>query len=523
MLNVLEITGAQFLGSARSSEGGEHFSALNPSTGDRLSPNFAYATAAEVDRACQLAAEAAAPFAALSPSVRADFLEAVAAEIEAIGDPLLERASAETALAIPRLTGERARTCGQLRMFAALVREGSWVDARVDHAQPDRKPLPKVDLRRMLRPIGPVAVFGASNFPLAFSVAGGDTASAWAAGCPVVVKAHMAHPGTSELVADAIARVVQRMGLPEGVFSMVHGANEVGGHLVKHPAIRAVGFTGSLAGGRALFDLANARPTPIPVFAEMGSVNPIFVLPGALRSGADWATAYAESLSLGLGQFCTNPGVVVGLSSVEFEAFLTKASDVLRGVPAGDMLTSGIADHYRKGTGALAEHRQVKTVVCPSNTPGNAVLPALFRTTAREFLADPTLRGEVFGPAGIAVVADSEEEMLEVARQIEGQLTASVLVGDDDASALLAILADRAGRLIYNGFPTGVEVCPSMQHGGPYPASTDSRFTSVGTAGIFRWARPVSYQNTPEALLPEELKESNPLGIRRIVDGVSVG
>jgi alpha-ketoglutaric semialdehyde dehydrogenase len=521
----LELHGLNIIGITASAQGTETFHAINPATGSALETPFHIATEAEVDRAVELAAQAFPLYRGLSGEARAAFLERIAEEIVELGEALLELAHRETALPLPRLTGERGRTVGQLRMFASLLREGSWVEARIDHAMPDRQPLPRPDLRRMLLPLGPVAVFGASNFPFAFSVAGGDTASALAAGCPVVVKAHPAHPGTSELVARAIERAALVTGMPEGVFSMVHGMKETGLALVRHSKLEAVGFTGSLGAGRALFDAAAARPRPIPVYAEMGSVNPVFVLPGALQErGEKIAEGLAQSVTLGVGQFCTNPGVVVGLESDSLNTFLLSTAERLSAIAPGTMLHPSIQKAFVTGTERLKSisgvwaKSQPQTVADMTLTQVNA---ALFSTDAVHFLRQHDLREEVFGPASLVVICGNPEEMESVAEGLEGQLTATVHANADDVKryrGLISILETKVGRLLFNSFPTGVEVSAAMQHGGPYPATSDSRTTSVGTAAILRFVRPLCYQDCPQELLPAELQEENPLRILRLVD-----
>ena len=467
-------------------------------------PATATATPEEIRRASSAAARAFPAYAKTPREARAGFLDRIAQEIEALGDALLERASVESALPPARLAGERGRTCAQLRMFATLLR-GDPLGVRIETADPSRTPLPKPDLRRTLVPLGPVAVFGASNFPLAFSVAGGDAASALAAGCPVVVKAHPSHPGTSELVAGAVLRAAEATGMPKGVFGMLHGGVEVGGALVRDERIAAVGFTGSQRAGRALFDLAAARPRPIPVYAEMGSVNPVFLMPGALAErGADIAAGYAASLTLGVGQFCTNPGVVVGPLGADFDAFLAEVARRLSETSEGTMLDDGIRARYAEGVGRLVAHGALASCF-----HGEGARPGLFATTAAEFLAHRELHEETFGPAAVAVRCASDEEAVGVAEALEGQLTATVHFAERDAEAvrgLLPALVRMAGRIVANGFPTGVEVNSAMQHGGPYPATTDSRSTSVGTAAIERFLRPVAFQDFPPDLLPEELR-----------------
>ncbi len=443
-----------------------------------------------------------------------------------LGDRLLERAASETGLPAARLESERARTVSQVLLFAQVIEEGSWVEARIDRAVPDRKP-PRPDIRRMLVPLGPVAVFGASNFPLAFSVAGGDTISAFAAGCPVVVKAHPAHPGTSDLVAGAVRTAARETRMPEGVFGMVHGHSpEVGITLVTHPAIRAVGFTGSLVAGRTLFDAAALRPDPIPVYAEMGSSNPVFVLPGAISERAPAiASGLAASVTLGAGQFCTNPGLVFVIDSPAASAFLKAAGDALAATAPGTMAHSGVKAAYDRSLGEAARIGGVALAARASGEgphPDTEATAALLVTDAATWTGNARLSDEIYGPATLAVRCTSRPEMLQLARALRGHLTATIHASEKDLSEfsdLVAILRRKAGRLVFNGFPTGVEVCPAMHHGGPYPATTDSRATSVGTAAIQRFARPVCYQDFPQAALPDELRDANPGGIWRLVDG----
>lgn len=518
---TLGLTGANLIGGQWVPSDGVAIEVASRFDGTPLAPPFHSASLDDVAAATKAAASAFSAYAAKPAEERAAFLDAIASHIEGLGAPLLERAHLESGLPMPRLTGERGRTCGQLRMFAQLVREGSWVDARIDHADPTRTP-PRPDIRRMLVALGPVAVFGASNFPLAFSTAGGDTASALASGCPVVFKAHPAHPGTCEYVAQAIAAAAEETGMPAGVFSLVHGGVEVGQALVKDDLIEAVAFTGSQGAGRALFDLAAARPRPIPVFAEMGSVNPVFILSGALAERGDAiAKGYAESLTLGVGQFCTNPGVLVGLGGEAFEKLLGGVGSHLREVAPGVMLTDAICEKFAAGRDEWADHAGLRAIYSGQPVEGRAT-PALFATTGKDFLAHRELAEEVFGPGAIAIACDSQAEILEVAKALRGQLTATIQMSAEDqdvAAELLPVLTQIAGRVLFNGYPTGVEVCPSMQHGGPYPSTTDSRSTSVGTAAIFRFARPVAFQSVPEAMLPVELQEANPRSIRRLVDG----
>jgi NADP-dependent aldehyde dehydrogenase len=479
----------------------------SPATGDALT--FSVGTPAHVDAAC-VAAEAAFPaYAATSREQRATFLERIATEIDARGAEITAIGTSETGLPTARLEGERGRTTGQLRLFASHIREKAHLDLRVDAALPDRKPLPRPEIRLIQRPVGPVAVFGASNFPLAFSVAGGDTASALAAGCPVVVKGHSAHPGTGEIVAQAIAAAITACNMPAGVFSLVQGGKrDVGESLVKHPLIKAVGFTGSLAGGRALFDLCAQRPEPIPFFGELGSVNPMFLLPHAVaHRGAQIAAGWAGSLTMGAGQFCTNPGIAVLIDGPQAQAFIDAAKSAVAPIGAQTMLTDGIAAAYRAGRdriAATAGVQQVLTSVCDMRQ----ATPYLFEVSGADWLANHALGEEVFGPLGLIVRARDAAEMLAIAQSLQGQLTCTLHVDADDyptAQTLLPVLKRKAGRVLANGFPTGVEVSEAMVHGGPYPASTNFGATSVGTLSIRRWLRPVSYQNMPEALLPADM------------------
>lgn len=470
---------------------------------------FSVGTPDLVEAACSASEAAFETYARTSADARAQFLNTIADEIEARADEITETGSRETGLPKARLQGERGRTTGQLRLFAEHILQGDYLDRRHDPALPERQPLPRPDLRMIQRPIGPVAVFGASNFPLAFSVAGGDTASALAAGCPVVVKGHSAHPGTSEIVARAIEAATLACDMPSGVFSLIQGGRrDVGTALVTHPLIRAVGFTGSLAGGRALFDLCAARPDPIPFFGELGSVNPVFVLPDALSArGAGIAQGWAASLTMGAGQFCTNPGVVILPAGSDADAFAERAAGALSRTPAQMMLTDGIAEAYRSGCAKMGQGDDVQGLLVSSRQSREAA-PSLYRTTGATFLANPDLHHEVFGPLGLIVEVDGAQQMQKIAAQLEGQLTCTLQMDDTDAEAALAllpILERKAGRIVFNGFPTGVEVCDAMVHGGPYPASTNFGHTSVGTLSIRRWLRPVCYQDVPEALMPEVL------------------
>ncbi|MGM0823271.1 MAG: aldehyde dehydrogenase (NADP(+)) [Pseudomonadota bacterium] len=498
--------------------------AVDPSTGARLDPVYHGLNQADVAQACALAEAAFDTYRETSLEARATFLETIASEIEATGSELVERAMAETGLPQARIEGERGRTCGQLRLFASVVRAGEWLDVRVDPAMPDRQPMPRADLRQRHIGLGPVAVFGASNFPLAFSVAGGDTASALAAGCPVVVKGHSAHPGTSELVGRAIQKAVKACQLPEGVFSLLFGAgNEIGQALVADPRIQAVGFTGSRSGGMALMQTAQSRPQPIPVYAEMSSINPVFLLPEALEArGKDLGEAFVGSLNMGAGQFCTNPGLVIGVKGASLTAFLDAARTAVEQSGAQTMLTPGIHRAYQAGVSALSESGSVREVARGQTGGDYQCQTGLFAASGRDFLASEALQAEVFGAASLVIECDDAEEMKQVAEQLEGQLTVTLQMDDGDveqAKALLPTLERRAGRILANGWPTGVEVCHAMVHGGPYPATSDSRTTSVGSAAIKRFLRPVCYQSLPAALLPEALQESNPLKVSRLMDG----
>jgi len=506
---------------------GPAFAGVDPATGERLEPLFHSASTEEVELAANLADEAFTVYSRLSGQERGRFLRHIAAGIEAIVPELVERAHRESALPKPRLQGEAARTMNQLKMFAQVVEEGSWSMARIDPALPDRKPLPRADIRSVLRPLGPVVVFGASNFPLAFSAAGGDTASALASGNPVIVKAHSAHPGTSELVGQVICQSVKECGLPPGTFAMVFGSGaSVGGALVKHPKVKAVGFTGSLPGGKALMDLAAARPEPIPCFMEMSSVNPLFVLPEALASrGAAIAAGLFGSFTMGVGQFCTKPGLVFLPKNAEADVLVAELVALVNKGSASPMLTEGICKSYRSGVSGRHGHELVE--VLAKGGAGQAettvhVYPALFQVNGSDLLHDEELAKEIFGPATLVVRYSDREELIALTKALEGQLTATLQGSDADIAAnadLIAILERKAGRLLVNGFPTGVEVCHAMVHGGPYPATSDSRHTSVGSQAIFRFARPVCYQDFPQAALPEELKDGNPLGILRLING----
>jgi len=479
-----------------------------PATGDAF--EFSAGSPAIVADACAAAHAVFTGFAATSREQRARLLEAIADEIDTRGDRITEIGSAETGLPAARLQGERGRTTGQLRLFATHIRAGDYLDRRHDAALPDRQPLARPDLRMMQRPIGPVAVFGASNFPLAFSVAGGDTAAALAAGCPVVVKGHGAHPGTGEIVGDAIVAALAKLGMDAGIFSLVQGGNRsVGEALVTDTRIKAVGFTGSLGGGRALYNLCASRSEPIPFFGELGSVNPMFVLPQAASArGQDIGAGWAGSLTMGAGQFCTNPGIAIVIDGADADAFVQAAKQGLESVSAQVMLTDGMADAYRDGARRVSEGAGVKALLTTA-CEGRSAAPYLFEVSAGDWLDNEELSEEVFGPLGIVIRVKDAAQMKEVAESFKGQLTATLQIDDGDielAQDLLPVLERMAGRVMANGFPTGVEVCDAMVHGGPYPASTNFGATSVGTLSIRRFLRPVCYQNLPDALLPADLR-----------------
>jgi alpha-ketoglutaric semialdehyde dehydrogenase len=471
--------------------------------------DFAMGTVDLVNRAAETAEAAFWSYGNSSRETRAAFLDRIADEIEARAEAITEIGTQETGLPAARLQGERGRTTGQLRLFAAHIRKGDYLDRRHDAALPDRQPLPRPEIRLMQRPIGPVAVFGASNFPLAFSTAGGDTASALAAGCPVVVKGHSAHPGTAEIVAEAVAAAIDACGIHPGTFSLIQGGRrDVGSALVQHPLIMAVGFTGSLAGGRALFDLCAARPEPIPFFGELGSVNPMFLLPAAMANrGEAIAKGWSASLTMGAGQFCTNPGIAVVMQD-QAESLAQATQAALAAVGAQIMLTEGIAAAYMQGRDRIAGANGVQgllTQLCDRRQ----AMPQLFSVRGADWLADRHLAEEVFGPLGLIVAASHPEEMLAIARKLQGQLTCTLHLDEADtdlARRLMPILERKAGRVLANGYPTGVEVCDAMVHGGPYPASTNFGATSVGTMAIRRFLRPVSYQNLPQALLPDDMR-----------------
>jgi 2,5-dioxopentanoate dehydrogenase len=526
LASMARLSGRSLIGFREGAGTGTPHYATDPTTGQPLQPGFIPATGEEVELAVGLAAQAFDTYGHISGRDRGGFLRAAAAKIESIADDVIARARQESALPQGRLEAETARTCGQLRLFAQVAEEGSWVHARIDFADPGRKPAPKPDIRSLLRPLGPVVVFGASNFPLAFSVAGGDTASALAAGNTVIVKAHPAHPGTSELVGRALQESVRECGLPEGVFSLLFDSGlQIGTALVKHPLVKAGGFTGSRVAGRALMDLAASRPVPIPFYAEMSSTNPVFVLPGALRERAgSIAAGLHTSFTLGAGQFCTKPGMVFLPAGSDAESFIETLRQLVTGSAPFHLLTGTIHACYRSAIAQRKAEGTVKLMAEGSQASPDAGFAAgsvLFETDAASFLGS-SLDGEIFGPTTLLVRHSSRDQVLAIARSLEGHLTATIHGTEDDLrdfADLIAILETKVGRLIFNGFPTGVEVTHAMVHGGPYPSTSDGRSTSVGTQAIFRFSRLVCYQGFPDRALPHELKDENPLAIWRMVNG----
>lgn len=506
------LSGELFIGTQRQRGGAHAFKAFDPTLNQALVPDFYEADEEQIDTACRLAAAAFIPYSQRDLAVRARFLRQIGENIAALGDELIERAMQETALPRARIEGERGRTIGQLNLFADVVEQGAFQGVILEPALPDRQPLPRPDLRQRQVALGPVAVFGASNFPLAFSVAGGDTASALAAGCPVVVKAHPAHPGTSELVARAISQAVLQSELPAGVFSLLHGTSvQSGSALVQHPAICAVGFTGSRQGGLALLQQAQQRPRPVPLYAEMSSINPMLLLPGALQQRAEkLAQGFIDSMTLGCGQFCTNPGVVLACEGEDFDRFVQHASNALRLKPSATMLTPAIADACEQQTAALSALAGVERLATGQEKQGpNQGQPHLFTASARDFIQEPRMQNEVFGPVSLLVRCADQEEMFAALQALQGQLTITLHLEQQDqrlAASLLPLLEQRAGRILANGFPTGVDVGYAMVHGGPFPATSDSRTTSVGATAIQRFLRPVCYQDLPNALLPQSVQ-----------------
>lgn len=519
------ISGKNHIGNKRSAAGNKRYKTFNPRLNIENEGIFIEATGKEIDEAIALASEAFRIFGEMPGAGKARFLDAIADEIIALDNDLIKMYCAETGLPEGRALGERGRTVGQLRSFAGLLKEGSWVEATIDTALPERTPVPKPDLRKMLVPLGPVVVFGASNFPLAYSTAGGDTAAALAAGCPVIVKSHPMHAGTGELVASAVVKAAEKTGMPNGVFSNLNSTGiEVGIQLVQHPEVKAVGFTGSIRGGRALFNLASQREEPIPVFAEMGSVNPVVILPKALKNrGDELAKTYAGSITMGTGQFCTKPGLLLGIKGDSLTNFINQLSKEILKIDPTCMLHPDIKGNYvRNKSEALDQDGLTVVANYSKEVETQYAQQTLTMVEGNIFLENPTLHQEIFGPYSIVVQCSNIIELTAILAKLEGQLTGTVIADDDEAldySEVIKTLRNRVGRIIFNGVPTGVEVCPSMLHGGPYPASTDSRFTAVGIHSIRRWVRPFSYQNWPNDLLPYELRNENPLGITRQVDG----
>lgn len=520
------ITGQQLLGYSESALGKKTFQTFNPATDTPTPWAFSEATEAEIGRAMELARRAFPLYRDLSGARRAEFLRVIAEMLEARQEDLVLVYTQESGLPEGRARGELGRTTGQLRAFATVAESASWMEARIDTAQPDRSPIPKPDIRKCMRPLGPVVVFGASNFPFAFSTAGGDTASALAVGCPVVVKGHPMHAGTAEAVGRCIQLAAQKTNMPEGVFSQLQGSRtELGATLVTHPFTKAVGFTGSRAGGMALTRLGAGRKEPIPVFAEMGSINPVVVMPSAAQSEKGWAKAYAQSVTLGAGQFCTNPGLVLGIKGPEWTAFTKELAAEVDTLGTSCMLHPKMTHHYQKLRSTFLAQQGVTQLTSQLKESENAQASgAVAVVSAGDFRENDILKDEVFGPFSLLVTCEDTADLIRTLHTLEGQLTASLLVGEEEiesATEVLSLLSEKVGRLLINGVPTGVEVCPSMQHGGPFPATTDARFTSVGADAVKRWVRPLAYQNLPQGLLPEALKNENPLGIQRTVNGVS--
>jgi len=520
------ITGKNYIGYHQSAKGTKTYKTFNPQLNIENQHVFVEATSEEINKATTLASKAFKTFRAISGEKKAGFLNAIADEILALDDELIQTFCSESGLPEGRAKGERGRTIGQLRMFAELVKDGSWVEASIDTAIPNREPIPKPDLRKMLIPLGTIVVFGASNFPLAYSTAGGDTAAALAAGCPVIVKSHPMHAGTGEMIASAVIKAAQKTGMPDGVFSNLNSSGiEVGVQLVQHPQVKAVGFTGSIRGGRALFDLASKREEPIPVFAEMGSINPVVILPKALNSrGEGLAKTYARSITLGTGQFCTNPGLLLGIKGKSLTSFIQNLSKEIIKIEPSCMLHPNIIGAYENNKQKALAQPEISIVAEYGNdVQTNFARQTITTVEGHTFLKNPTLHQEVFGPYSMVVQCESINELEAIISKLEGQLTGTLIANNDEVSnypEIVSAMQNRVGRLIFNGVPTGVEVCPSMNHGGPYPASTDSRFTAVGIHSIKRWVRPFSYQDWPNALLPDELKNENPLGISRLLNNI---
>lgn len=518
------ITGKNYIGSQLKASGTKTVKTFNPLLNKENPWVFTEATQEEIDEAVVLANQAFVSYKKCSGLEKANFLTAIADEILALGDDLLVQYCSESGFARGRAEGERGRMIGQLHSFAAMLTEGSWVQATIDTAIPDRAPAPKEDLRKMLVPLGPIVVFGSSNFPFAFSTAGGDTASALASGCPVIVKSHSMHIGTGEMVASAIIKAAQKTNMPDGVFSnLIGGGKTLGASLVKHPLVKGVGFTGSISGGRALFDLAAQRPEPIPVFAEMGSVNPVILLPEALKNNCQkWATAYAGSITLGAGQFCTNPGLLIALEGDDLNKFADQLTEAIEKIEPTCMLHPSIHADFENGIKTMEEQNGVSKVAhFKGDVLPNHGAQTILKVKGKDFLKNELLRHEVFGPFSIIIECNNIEELIQIVAKLEGQLTGTIIGEENEPEQhkeVIAALQNRVGRLIFNGVPTGVEVCASMIHGGPYPASSDSRFTAVGTHAVYRWVRPLSFQNWPNDLLPAELQNENPLQIVRTIN-----
>lgn len=522
----MKLTGDNFIGFKKSANGNNTFQAYSPSDNEYLPIKFSRATQEEFEKAVFLAKEAFSVYKDLSYERRAQFLDSIANEIMNLGDILIERCVQESGLAIARITGERGRTCNQLRLFAQLLRDGSWLDARIDKQQPNRQPIPKSDIRRMLIPIGPVAVYGASNFPLAFSTAGGDTASALASGCPVVVKAHSSHPGTNALVSSAIIKAARDTGMPEGVFSSLYLSHEASVKLVQHRNIKAVGFTGSQQVGMTLFKAAVNRIDPIPVYAEMSSINPIVLMKNALlKQKSTIAKGLTGSINLGVGQFCTNPGLVLVIDNDASRNFLEEFTVEFKKSLPGTMLNKNIHDACINGVKALIKNQNITLIAKAqkfADLQKTECQPMVFSVNAAEFLSNKALSEEIFGPVTLFVICKNSTEQLEVLESLEGQLTATIHAAKEDEKEIMPVvnvITQKAGRVIYGGYPTGVEVCHSMQHGGPFPATTNANSTSVGSAAILRFVRPIAFQDFPDIFLPDALKNENPLNIMRLVDG----
>ncbi len=518
------ITGKNYIGNKLSSKGTTTFQSINPVLNTENECVFTEATAEEVDAAVALAWEAFEIYRTTPAAEKAAFINGIADEIEALGNDLLDMYCQESGLPRGRAEGERGRTLFQLRSFAQLVIEGSWVDAAIDTAIPERLPAPKIDVRRMSIPIGPIVVFGSSNFPFAYSTAGGDTASALASGCSVIVKSHSMHAGTGEMVASAIIKAAQKHGMPNGVFSnLMGGGRTVGAQLVSHPLVKGVGFTGSIQGGRALYDIAAKRPEPIPVFAEMGSLNPVVILPHALQNDLEkWSTQFADSITGGTGQFCTKPGLILGIQSELLSDFSKKLGEKLLGIAPSCMLHPSIKKNFNDGKELISSQIGVNIISSyAEEVKPNFAQQKLITVDGKTFLSNHILNTEVFGPFAMVVQCENKEELVNVIKSLEGQLTGTIITDAKELTNYTDVvdaLQNRVGRIIFNGVPTGVEVCPSMIHGGPYPASSDSRFTAVGIHSIKRWIRPFSFQNWPMELLPLELRNDNPLNIMRLVN-----